>query len=52
MRLLTKVSFTRDVIKLDFPLPSSPQTQIRTTRRREVSRGGVYSSKLHLPAAI
>jgi hypothetical protein len=28
--LLTKVSFTRHVMRLDLPLPSSPQTQIRT----------------------
>jgi hypothetical protein len=28
--LVTKTSFTREVMRLDFPVPSSPQTQILT----------------------
>ena len=30
--LVTKTSLTREVIRLDFPVPSSPQTQMRTDK--------------------
>lgn len=32
------MSFTKEVIRLDFPLPSSPQTQIRTAQTRQDSK--------------
>jgi hypothetical protein len=48
--LVTKTSFTREVMRLDFPVPSSPQTQILTRHDKLLPfhRGG----DSYLPVAI
>ena len=45
--LLTKVSFTSEVMRLDLPEPSSPQTQILT--RENISRVSGPPNAEHIP---
>jgi hypothetical protein len=50
--LFTKTSLTSEVIRLDFPVPSSPHTQILTTKGQLDSSSKVPLCDYQLPLSL